>query len=125
MTAFTDLDLNFVAHPLTGDVTVLSDIGAIKASIAHLVQTNFGDRPFHPEIDGKVGRLLFEMADQQLVKVIRDAIMTTISGYEPRARIIDIIIDIISDSNSVAISIQFAMLGTSNTSSLTLSLDRT
>ena len=43
---FSDLNLNFVVHPITGDVTKLTNVEAVKRSVRNLINTNFYERPF-------------------------------------------------------------------------------
>ena len=38
--AYKDLDLNFMAHPITGDVTTKSDSEAVKRAVKNIVLTN-------------------------------------------------------------------------------------
>ena len=57
---FRDIDLNFQRHPVTNDIVKIEDVDAIKRSVKNLVQTNFYERPFHPELGCGVRDLLFE-----------------------------------------------------------------
>ena len=36
---FTDLNLNMVRHPVTGDIAKLSNVEAVKASVRNLINT--------------------------------------------------------------------------------------
>ena len=42
---YSDLDLDFIAHPTTGDVVKKTGVDAIKRSVRNLILTNFYDRP--------------------------------------------------------------------------------
>ena len=57
---FKDIDLDFGRHPVTNDVNTIEDAIAIKRSVRNLIQTNFYERPFHPELGCGVRGLLFE-----------------------------------------------------------------
>ena len=57
---FTDINLNLVKHPVTGDIAKLSNVEAVKASVRNLINTNKGERPFHPEIGSNIRKALFE-----------------------------------------------------------------
>ena len=54
---FSDLDFSFTAHPATGDIMRVYDVNAVKASIKHLVLTEFYGRMFHPEIGSSAAGL--------------------------------------------------------------------
>ena len=58
--AFRDLDLDFTRNPVTNDVNVVEDVIAVKRAVKNLVQTNFYERPFQPELGCGVRELLFE-----------------------------------------------------------------
>ena len=47
---FKDIDLNFTRHPVSNDIGTLEDAIAIKRSVRNLIQTNYYERPFHPEL---------------------------------------------------------------------------
>ena len=57
---FRDIDLDFGRNIVTNDVNVVEDIIAVKRSVKNLVQTNFYERPFQPELGCGVRELLFE-----------------------------------------------------------------
>jgi len=79
---FTDLDLNFLAHPVTKDVTTQVDYQAIKASVRNLILTSNYEKPFHPEIGSPIKSLLFEPATPILPILIQKAIHQTIDNFE-------------------------------------------
>ena len=56
---FTDLDLNFTAHPVNKDVATKYDEQAIKQSVRNLILTKNFERPFHSEIGCQVRGMLF------------------------------------------------------------------
>ena len=58
---YKDLNLNFTANPITGDVATVTDVNAVKRSVRNLLLTNHYDKPFHPEIGSNVTSLLFEI----------------------------------------------------------------
>ena len=84
---YKDLNLNFSINPVTGDVTNVTDVIAVKRSVRNLLLTNHYDRPFHPEIGSNVQALLFEnfgpITGNQLSRQIEEII----GNYEPRARV--------------------------------------
>ncbi len=86
---WSDIDLDFIAHPTTGDVVKKTGIDAIKRSIRNLVLTNFYDRPFRGFIGGNVNRLLFENFNMLSENQIRNAIIEVIVNFEPRAQLLN------------------------------------
>jgi len=104
---FSDLNLNFVAHPLTGDITKLTNIEAVKRSVRNLVNTNFYERPFHPEIGSNVRAVLFEPVSQIIEDVLSRHIQDVIENFEPRVELININSKANLDENAYSVTIEF------------------
>ena len=60
---FVDIDPNFTANPVTGDIMTNNDTRAILFAVKNLVLTNFYERLFHSEIGSPVNQLLFDLVD--------------------------------------------------------------
>ena len=60
---FKDLSVTFKKHPVTDDLIMVKDKGAIAQSISILLQTNQGERPFQPDLGSGLRDLLFEPLD--------------------------------------------------------------
>ena len=58
--SFRDLDLDFTRNAVTNDVNVVEDVISVKRAVKNLVQTNFYERPFQPELGCGIRELLFE-----------------------------------------------------------------
>lgn len=104
---YKDFDLNFTLNPLTDDISIKKDENAIKQSIKSLISTNYYERPFNPELGSSIRELLFELADPIIITELRSAITDTIKNYEPRAEIVKIYIEDMSDKNAYNIRIYF------------------
>jgi len=104
---YKDLNLNFSANPVTGDVTTVTDVIAVKRSVRNLLLTNHYDKPFHPEIGSNVPALLFESFGPITGNQLSRAIEEMIGNFEPRARVTHVECSPISESNSYNIVINF------------------
>lgn len=122
---FTDLDLNFTAHPVNKDVSIKYDEQAIKQSIKSLILTKNFERPFHSEIGSQVRGLLFEPVTEMSVAIIKRSIVDVIRNYEPRALLVDVFVSVRPDENYVDIRIIFKIVNTATPIELTLTLERT
>ena len=120
----TDLDLNFVPNPITGDMNPIRDIEAIKASVRNLISTNFQERPFQPEIGSGVRGLLFELADPITMHDIEMAISRTIQNFEPRVILQKVEIDNDIDNNAYNVTIRFQIIATEQVGTATIILER-
>lgn len=122
---FSDIDLNFTAHPVTGDVSMRYDENAIKTAVKNLVLTRNYERPFHSEIGSPLYGLLFDLSTPLLIVSLKRVITDLINNFEPRVNLIDVIADVSPDNNSVYITIIFSILNTQRPIQLDLVLDRT
>lgn len=122
---FTDLDLNFTAHPVNKDVATKYDEQAIKQSVRNLILTKNFERPFHSEIGCQVRGMLFEPVTEMATAVIKRSIVDVIRNYEPRVLLVDVFVLVRPDENYVDIRIVFKIINTATPIELTLTLERT
>ena len=82
--SFKDIDLDFGRNTVTNDVNVVTNIIAIKRAVKNLVQTNYYERPFHPELGCGVRGLLFENFTPLTAIYLKRKISKVLNNYEPR-----------------------------------------
>ena len=104
---YKDLDLNFTRNPVTNDVTRIEDIDAVKRSVKNLVQTNFYERPFHPELGCGIRELLFENYSPIIGIFLKRKITEVINRYEPRVSLVNVTLDDDPDRNRLKVSLYF------------------
>jgi phage baseplate assembly protein W len=122
---FSDIDLNFTAHPVTKDITRRYDENAIKASIKNLLLTRNYERPFHSEIGSPIRALMFELPGPMFDVMLQRAIVDVINNFEPRVEIIEVSVNDASDFNAVYITVEFKIVNTERPITLDLVLERT
>lgn len=122
---FSDLDLNFTAHPVTGDIIRRFDENAIKQSVKNLLMTRNFERPFHSEIGSPIRALLFEPPGPMFTVMMERAILDVINNFEPRVEVTEIRVDDFSDANAVGVSIEFKIINTQRPITIDLALERT
>ena len=122
---FSDLDLNFTAHPVTKDIVLRYDENAIKTSLKNLILTSNFERPFHSEIGSPIKRLLFEPATPMLAVIMKRAIIDTVNNFEPRVELLNVDVYVATDSNAIRVTIEFKIRNTERPLSLDLVLERT
>lgn len=122
---FSDLDLNFTAHPVTGDLTRKFDEAAIKQAVKTLVLTSNYERPFHSDVGSQIRGLMFEPITPMLNMLIKRAIIDVITNHEPRVRLIDVLVRFSPDQNSAYVTIEFTIVNTVRPLQIDLVLTRT
>lgn len=121
---FRDLSMMFQLHPATHDVVTKVDSAAVKQSIKNLVLTMNYERPFHPEKGCQVYGLLFENIDPVTLQVAKQSILNVLSQYEPRANVIDVIVEDLSTQNAINIDIYFTVLNNDVVENVSVYIDR-
>ena len=76
---YSDLDLDFIAHPVTKDVVRKIGPDAVARSIRNLVLTNFYDRPFQSYIGSGVQKLLFDNITPMTAELVRKFVTQVIN----------------------------------------------
>ena len=121
---FRDIDLDFNRNTVTNDVNVVEDIIAIKRSVLNLVQSNFYERPFHPELGCGVRGLLFENFTPLTVIYMKRKIEEVLVNYEPRISLTAVNVDDDQDGNRLVVDIHFRIIGVEGPQSVSTFLQR-
>ena len=122
---FSDLDINFTPHPVTGDVGFKKDEHAVKQAVKNLVLTQNFERPFHSEIGSSLRSLLFEPATPMTKEILRKTISDTITNFEPRVELIGVDINYTLDDTAVNVRVRFKVINTFTPIDVNLTLERT
>ena len=121
---FKDLDMDFIAHPVTGDVVQKSNKDSIKQSVKNLIMMCSYDKPFQPHINGRVRNLLFE-PDTPLTKIeMRKFIFDIIRRHEPRVKLLDVSILHNTANSSYGITIKYQIINSPQVENLSLTMER-
>jgi phage baseplate assembly protein W len=107
---FSDLDLDFIAHPTTGDIVRKRGAEAVKRSVRNLILTNFYDRPFQPSIGSNAQRLLFENPNQLTANFLTDAIREVIARFEPRIVLLGLDVNFDYDNNGYNVTLTYSLI---------------
>ena len=108
---YKDLNLDFARHPVTNDLVKIEDVDAIKRSVRNLINTNFYERPFHPELGCGVRGLLFENFTPLTAIYLKRKISEVLNNYEPRIELTDVAVDDDQDGNRLVVDIYFTIIG--------------
>ena len=108
---FRDIDLDFSRNAVTNDVNIVEDVVAVKRALKNLVQTNFYERPFQPELGCGIRELLFENFTPMTKVFIERKIEEVIVNYEPRVNLQNVAVDDDQDKNRLVVDIYFYVVG--------------
>lgn len=126
---YRDLDLDFIAHPTTGDVVKKSGVDAIKRAVRNLVLTNFYDRPFRSHIGSNAQKILFDNINPLTATFLRDAIREVITNFEPRVQLLEdqdrgVLVQVNPDNNGYDVRISFTIVNRGTQATINLFLER-
>ena len=121
---YRDLDLDFTRHPVSNDVVKIEDVNAVKRSVRNLVNTQFYERPFHPELGCGARDLLFENYTPMTGMFIKRKIEEVLTNYEPRAKLTSVNVQEQEDRNGIDVAVNFYVLNLPNPVTVTTTLQR-
>ncbi len=121
---FTDLDLDFVANPITGELSRKLDDEAVKRALRNLIQLNRYEKPFHPEIDPGITGLLFELINPATAVLLQRRIVEIVNHYESRVDLLAVNVEDRHEENLYNVSIEFRIVNEDNNIVVNFSLTR-
>jgi phage baseplate assembly protein W len=107
---YTDLDFAFRANPVTGDVSLKKDVEAVKQSVLNILKTRRGEKPFLPNFGSGIHSYLFEPIDSVTKAMIEEDVIFSLRNYEPRVRILSIVVDDLADQNAINIRLDLEII---------------
>jgi phage baseplate assembly protein W len=124
--SFVDLSLVWEPSPFTGDITTLTDDRAITNSLKNLVVIAPSEIPFRSDIGSDAYNYLFEIADEGMAGLLNTEIERSITYGEPRVKLISVSTEVLYDSNTYTVNIEYQIVGYEevNTVNFTLSPTR-
>lgn len=121
---YKDIDLNFQAHPITGDVAKKVGDDAIIQSMKNLLQTGKYERLMQPDIYSNLRNQLFEPIDSITASSIGIAIRNVIDKYEPRVDLIEVNVSPNYDDQGYNVTMSFFIVNQTNPVTVELFLER-
>lgn len=120
---YSDIDVMFVAHPISGDIAIKKDSDAIKRSVRNILLTNNYERPFKPNFGANLRARLFELNDFGATDLIIADIREALTKLEPRIRDIKVrLVD--TDDNNLNVTVFYTIKNGSEKTSTNVSISR-
>ena len=115
---FKDIDLDFTANPITGDVVTVKDSTSVKRGIKNILLTEEGERLMQPELGSGIRNMLFE----QMTDINAQRLETEI--WENRAEVITIVVTPEEENNRYRVAVTFRIINELEEQELELFLQR-
>ena len=119
---YSDFDINFVAHPISGDIAIKRDSDAIKRSVWNIILTNHYERPFKPNFGANIRRLLFENIGVGITNKTAKKIAKALMILEPR--ISNVRFDIQNVGNEMKVTIYYRIVNTERQQDIEFTISR-
>lgn len=87
---YSDFSFNFNTHPITGDISIISNEKSINQSLKNIAMRDVYETPFRKNMAGGIYSLLFELATPFVTQDVKARLTTAFESYEPRIDIQDI-----------------------------------
>lgn len=104
---YSDLDLSFKPHPMTGDLVPKTNTDAIRRSIRAIFMMRKFDIPFDADKHSGTEELLFESPNQLTQAQVYTKIEWVFKKMEPRANLEDLKVDISSTGQAYEITVTY------------------
>jgi phage baseplate assembly protein W len=121
---YSDLDLDFIVHPVTKDVVKKVGPNAVARAIRNLVLTNFYERPFRSFIGSNAQKMLFDNISPLTANILQDHIRDVIENFEPRATLSSVSVTPDPDNNGYSARIVFMVNNRPEPFTTTIFLER-
>lgn len=121
---FRDIDMNFTAHPVTGDVAKKVGDDAIIQSMKNLLNTNKYERLMQPNLFGNLKKHLFEPLDSITASAIGREIQYVIDKFEPRVNLTEVNVTPEYDEQGYSVTMTFFIVNQTNPITVELFLER-
>ena len=121
---YRDIDLVFKAKADSGEIFKKTEANAVKQAIKTLVMTNFMEKPFQPDFGCDILSQLFENYDEDIDEFIRETIRVNVKRYEPRARVLNVVVEAQPDNNLIEVTVTFKVVNTNEVVVFTTTLSR-
>ena len=122
---YSDLNLQFTPHPITGDLTRKTDTDAVRRAIRNIVLTNYYERPFKPGFGGNLIGLLFNLDTDRGLRKVSEQLSETIRTFEPRVRVVSVRVNNEGmNTNTLELTIFYSIVNGSRNQELSLTVSR-
>lgn len=107
---YSDVKADLEEHPATRDLALSINAAAVKRAVRNLLLTGMYERRFRPFIGAGLQKYLFENISPATAQLIRQAIITAIENFEPRAKLIAVRVTVNPDGNAYQATVKFGIV---------------
>lgn len=121
---YSDFLFNLNKNPNTKDLVRVTNEQAVINSIKKILKTNHFEIPYNPYFGANLYRYLFEPFLPTTEMEIKNEIRFAIENFEPRAQILDIVVNGQPDDNAIDITLTVSIINNPTPVTVTTTLVR-
>ena len=121
---FSDLNLDFHAHPVSGDLVPLTNAEAVKRAVRNIMFTAHNERLFNPNFGANLRQMLFQPITPATELQIKLYISDAIKFFEPRVKVVSLQVKASPDEYQYDVSFVFSIDGLSQQIEYQTTLER-
>ena len=106
---YKDFNFSFAHNPMSGDLGKKSGANAVKGAMLSIMQTNYGERMFQPDLGSGIRGLLFEPMNPITEERLKQEVKDCLKRSEPRATVLGVTVEGQEEKNRYKVSILFSI----------------
>lgn len=107
---YSDITANFSKDFRDNDLSVISNASSVQQSMAGIISTRKGERPFDPLFGCDIHGTLFENINEASAIAIERSIYDCIRNYEPRVQIANVDVIPVYDQNTYIVTLSYKLI---------------
>ncbi|AUE22733.1 baseplate wedge subunit [Aeromonas phage Ah1] len=107
---YSDISADFSRDFRDNDISVVTNVSAVQQSMAGIIGTRRGERPFDPNFGCDIHNSLFENMSEASATAIERSIYDAIGNYEPRVRIENVSVIPVYDRNEYIVTLYYRLI---------------
>ena len=121
----TGIGINIPFDGTTGLNTTFTSRDALKANLINFLLTGKKERVMNPSFGSGLRELMFNPLTEDLVDDIEEIIIGGVNTYFQQVRIIDLQVNLLQESNTVNIILNYSIINTNIEDQLEININKT
>ena len=107
---YSDIEANMNRDFRDNDVAIVANVSSVQQSMAGIIGTRRGERPFDPDFGCDIHSSLFENMNEASATAIERSIYDAIGNYEPRVKMENVSVAPIYDRNEYIVTLYYRLI---------------
>lgn len=107
---YSDVDPMFRKDTKSNDVLMNTNVSSVQQSMAGIIATRKGEKPFDPNFGCDISAQLFELMNDVSTSAVERSIYDAIRNYEPRVQIRQVQVMPLYDKNEYMVTIYYVLI---------------